>query len=612
MPALPQLLSEALKDKGEISREQLDHVLEAAGFKGQTSAVLGALGADGKESVPCDTFLKWLYTPTLPKLAAAVNPASPVRPAAGPVPVANGTAPPAGEEAAQVVTKQPSIYAKDDIERMKEIMEVKSDVEEAMQEFQTMAAQLAADFQSRGRNPQAEAFIEQVCVEKILEGSLFVGHIKTDLDSVAGAIGAASLWRGVATRAERKLNGEITFALKFAGLEEPPYFDDVPGAVTPDGSGNLLSVCLVDHNEEKQMIESLRKDPDRYNRICGLIDHHCLSENFSSQKPVFMDVRPWGSMSSIVAHSFIRSNRPIPKPIARILLAAILSDTLNLQSVTATNADRMMVTLLSILGEVPDVDELARGMFRAKTEWIVNLGAYEMTRGDQKDFGCCGWKIGIAVLEVTDTAPVLAVADNLLLELRILKVEKGKCQSSGKHDRRKELDFSFIFVVDVTKQCSVLLICGGRELALAQAAFPGCPVREAKPNIRAPGETILAQQTLMEVGPIVSRKAEFVPAFFKALSAGFKCHKHPMQDLSEEDAMKEPRDEVYLAMKQMGRKSVHNSVQVVRDYKELTEAYVKRASLRASLKDGGAMPTAKQIEELQAMPAAKQIEEVPG
>lgn len=149
----------------------------------------------------------------------------------------------------------------------------------------------------------------------------------------------------------------------------------------------------------------------------------------------------------------------IPKPVARILLAAILSDTLNLQSVTTTNADRFLVTVLCILAQCDDPDELARCMFRAKTEWIVGrgcgracchlragLGAYEMTRGDQKDFTANGWKVGIAVLEVTDPQPVLRVADDywlrnclslalppkeLLMELRILKVEKGALKSLG-------------------------------------------------------------------------------------------------------------------------------------------------------------------------------------
>lgn len=278
-------------------------------------------------------------------------------------------------------------------------------------------------------------------------------------------------------------------------------------------------------------------------------------------------------MSTIIAHSFIRSNRILPKPIARILLAAILSDTLNLQSVTTTTADKMIVTLLSILGEVQDPDELARAMFRAKTEWIVNLGPYEMVHGDQKDFACRGWKFGIAVLEVTDPQPVFAMAAELLLELRILKVEKGRCGCTGQHDRRKELDFSYLFVVDVTKQCSVLLVCGGRELALARAAFPGCPLRMAKPGLTAPGQTIAADETLMDVGNLVSRKAEFVPAFFQALSGGFTCHKQPMGSLSQSEASQEPDDEVYVAMKNMAGHSFHDSTHLVRDYAFLTQAY---------------------------------------
>ena len=59
--------------------------------------------------------------------------------------------------------------------------------------------------------------LRQLCVERILKGALFVGHVKTDLDSIAGAIGGACLWQGTATRAERDLNGEIMYALKWAG-----------------------------------------------------------------------------------------------------------------------------------------------------------------------------------------------------------------------------------------------------------------------------------------------------------------------------------------------------------------------------------------------------------
>jgi len=210
----------------------------------------------------------------------------------------------------------------------------------------------------------------------------------------------------------------------------------------------------------------------------------------------------------------------MPMGIARILLSAILSDTLNLQSVTTTDADRMMVTMLAILGEVESPDELARQMFKAKTKWIVSLGPNEMVRGDQKDFESQGCRFGIAVLEVTDPSPVLEVADVLLQELQVLKEEKGR-QRDGTNDPQKRLHCAFLFVVDVTKQESVLLLSGEREVALAKAAFPERPLRSAKPEM-VTGLPIRNEETLMDVGPKVSRKAEFLPAFFAALAAGFQ------------------------------------------------------------------------------------------
>merc|ERR1739845_20056 len=67
----------------------------------------------------------------------------------------------------------------------------------------------------------------------------------------------------------------------------------------------------------------------------------------------------------------------------------------------------------------------------------------------------------------------------------------------------------------------------GREYALAKAAFAGCKFRKAHESVQAPGRTITEDQTLCDVGPLVSRKAQFVPAFAKVLNAGFKCHKQP-------------------------------------------------------------------------------------
>lgn len=72
-------------------------------------------------------------------------------------------------------------------------------------------------------------------------------------------------------------------------MEAPPpierMIDEMPGA----------GVCLVDHQQTSQLNPSI---PQK--RIIGVIDHHALqSETIITQSPIFIDIRPWGSMSTV-------------------------------------------------------------------------------------------------------------------------------------------------------------------------------------------------------------------------------------------------------------------------------------------------------------------------
>ena len=60
----------------------------------------------------------------------------------------------------------------------------------------------------------------------LLDDAVFVGHIMTDLDSIAGAIGAAELYGGVPTRAS-EINTETQFALEHWGVDLPPPVEDL-------------------------------------------------------------------------------------------------------------------------------------------------------------------------------------------------------------------------------------------------------------------------------------------------------------------------------------------------------------------------------------------------
>ena len=73
---------------------------------------------------------------------------------------------------------------------------------------------------------------------------------------------------------------------------------------------------------------------------------------------MYIDIRPWGSACTIVAHTYLRIRKPIPPKVAGILLSGILSDTLNLRSPTTTDHDRLVVAVLAEISGCKDIDEL--------------------------------------------------------------------------------------------------------------------------------------------------------------------------------------------------------------------------------------------------------------
>jgi hypothetical protein len=152
------------------------------------------------------------------------------------------------------------------------------------------------------------------------------------------------------------------------------------------------------------------------------------------------------------------------------------------------------------------------------------------------------WKLGISVLEVTTIEPVLEQAENILTEMRMFKHEKGWQYDDGYNRtvnvRSERLDFFFVFVVDVVAQQGYLLVCGDRELELAQIAFSDGRLSAAHEGIEPPGKTLSPGQTLMNVGNRVSRKKEYAPPLLAACDS-FQRSKDPatgtVDDAQEEE-----------------------------------------------------------------------------
>ena len=372
-----------------------------------------------------------------------------------------------------------------------------SGLETAILQNTELAATLIAAVSKKKHltNPKIDTFALELPV-----GTVFVGHVNTDLDSIASSIGAAFLFQGIACSASKKLNTETSFALKYWN-----YGNDKQPVFFPDGTFDKSKVCLMDHNQESQMAPTLD-----VSSIYGVIDHHALqSGTFITDKPIYIDIRPWGSCCTIVAHTFLRIRKEIPKDVAGILLSGILSDTLNLRSPTTTDHDKLIVAVLASLVKLDQeaIDTLADQQFAAKSSALLHITPYEVACGDQKIFKVKDENgeeivIGFGVVETTDPKGMKNRIDEVMIEVAALKSEQ-------------KLDFSFLAIVDIVKLTSTLLLIGHAENELAKKSWS-----QYSDSIDCPGDDGVGT---MELQNMVSRKKDFVPALTAAIAGGFKA-----------------------------------------------------------------------------------------
>jgi len=251
-------------------------------------------------------------------------------------------------------------------------------------------------------------------------------------------------------------------------------------------------ICLVDHNQTSQMAEGVEAKMVR-----GVIDHHALQNGtIVTDVPIYVNIQPWGSACSIIGHMFIQEHRtPSPK-VAALLLCGILSDTLNLQSPTTTEPDKLVVSFLSVLANVPDVNSLAQKMLKAKSKDLLFLSAHQLVRGDLKKFkfiqNGISYTIGFGVVETVDLDGILGRKNDLLFELRAYKAEE-------------KVEFTYLALVDIVNLTSVLLVCSKADQALAEKAFGG--------KTDSSGA--------LDMGSRVSRKKDFIPPVSDVLGSGW-------------------------------------------------------------------------------------------
>ena len=240
------------------------------------------------------------------------------------------------------------------------------------------------------------------------------GHQNPDNAAIMSAVVLAQLLNQVGYEGNEykacalgALPAESAKLLAEAGIAEPERIKGVE-------AGQL--VVLTDHNESSQSVEGL-KDAT----VLGVVDHHRIGD-FETAAPLHYIALPWGSSCTIVAKLFEVLGQELTDVQAKLLLSAMMTDTLMLKSPTTTDVDR---AIAAKLGEQLGVDPVKFGMEVFLSRPSGSFTAAEMVGNDIKMFEVAGQKLLIGQYETVDKSRALGMIDEIREAMRAYQADKG-------------------------------------------------------------------------------------------------------------------------------------------------------------------------------------------
>jgi manganese-dependent inorganic pyrophosphatase len=230
-------------------------------------------------------------------------------------------------------------------------------------------------------------------------------------------------------------------------------------------------LILVDHNELSQAVQGADEV-----EILEIIDHHRLGA-LTTQQPILFRNEPVGSTSTIVADCFFRENVELSKPIAGLLLAGLVSDTLNLTSPTTTARDKEVLCKLEKISGV-NARDFTEKLFASGSLLTLKPAPQAITT-DAKEYRENGSTFSVAQIEEVGFDQFWKRKDELLTALE-----------DYRHGRN--YTFSALMVTDVTSQQSLMLVAGQKKF-IDRIDYP-----EPQPGV-------------FEMRDVVSRKKQLLP-----------------------------------------------------------------------------------------------------
>ncbi len=236
-------------------------------------------------------------------------------------------------------------------------------------------------------------------------------------------------------------------------------------------------VMLVDHAEEAQSVAGVEEA-----EIVEILDHHHIG-SIETRVPVTATFDPVGSTATLVVERFRQNGLEPSRSTASMLLGAVLSDTVILNSATTTERDHSVVEYLERVLAV-DAAPLGREMFEATAD-VSEVSAEEIIKRDAKQYQVRGGQsICIAQIEVVGKG---------LLERKPQLLEAMDAERE-----RRGFHLYALMITDVLSKGTDLLVSG--DIGAVARCFD-----------------MSASDHAIELPGVMSRKKEVAPKLLAAL-----------------------------------------------------------------------------------------------
>ncbi|MFT8871839.1 MAG: manganese-dependent inorganic pyrophosphatase [Sporolactobacillus sp.] len=304
---------------------------------------------------------------------------------------------------------------------------------------------------------------------------LVFGHKSPDTDAVCSAIAFAELKRQLGDDVEAvrlgDLNGETEYVLRYFHVAAPRLVTTV--------ADEVKEVYLVDHNERGQSADDIDKVD-----VLSVVDHHRIA-NFETKAPLYYRAEPVGCTATIINKLYKEFDVALPKTVAGLMLASIISDTLLFKSPTCTEED---IQAARELEKIAGIDAPTFGLeaLKAGTD-VAGKTVDELLRLDVKPFTMGSHAVKIAQVNVVDVQDVLSRQGELE-------------QAIGRLIEADHLDLFLLAVTNILTSDSAALILGS-EAEQAAAAFK-----------------VTLNNHVATLKGVVSRKKQIVPVLDDALA----------------------------------------------------------------------------------------------